>query len=278
MTIFYQGVPGSFSHLAAKKKFGIAASYTNMKTFRDVFMMVKKNPGTYGIIPIENTIAGSVYENYDHLYTYPVHVIDEIFLPVEHHLLAVPTGEEIAKRLKQITKVYSHIKAIEQCANYLEKHTWMEPCVAENTAVAAKHISETKDVHFAAIASKEAATLYNLQILDNNIEDDSSNCTRFLVINSKPQVIQDANKCSLIFQIAHQPGSLVEALKIVAENNINLTKIESRPIKNKPFEYLFYVDFEFSGHDLQSVEHIVRKIQKHTTYCKNLGFYQFSHS
>ena len=247
-SIFYQGVPGSFSHIAATGYFGADEEFIGTKQFIEIFRDVESNLTSYGVVPVENTLAGSIYENYDHLYNHDVYAVGETNLRVEHFLLVnQDTNDE--NDLKNIKKVYSHIKAIEQCENFFMAHPWMEKIIHPDTAGAAKMISELYDTSIAAIASSKAAELYNLKKIRSNIEDNPNNFTRFLIISKQETDIVDADKCSLIITLSHTPGSLYAALAILANQGVNLTKIESRPILGKPFEYVFYIDIEFPGID-----------------------------
>ncbi len=275
MNISYQGVPGSFSHIAANNYFGENNTFIGTKAFKEIFENLKYGKAISAVVPVENTIAGTIYENYDHLDAYSIYAIGEYSLKVEHHLLAIHTPQEIETRMKEIKKVYSHIKALEQCNTFFELYPWIEKTVFSDTAGAAQMIAEKKDPSIAAIASANAAKLYDLDILKTNIEDNQFNYTRFLVISSQEKQIEGANKCSLIFTLPHVPGSLYMTLGIFADNKMNLTKIESRPIHGKPFEYVFYVDLEFKDQDLNHVKNIIdTELTTVTQTIRNLGFYK----
>ncbi|GBD34491.1 P-protein [bacterium HR35] len=274
--IVYQGIPGSFSYLAGIKFFGNKNKFIGTETFKEIFELIDKNKADFGIIPIENSIAGSIYENYDLLNKYPIKVVGEIYLRIIHNLLAIKLKNiSKRKRLKLIKKVYSHPKALEQCNKFFEKHPWIEKVSFSDTAGAAKFVSEQKNPSLGAIASELAAKIYNLDIILRHIEDDKNNYTRFLVItrNNRNMRLNNPDKCSLIFKLPHRPGSLYRALQPFAENKINLTKIESRPIIGKPFEYIFYLDFDFVGKKLNEILKVIKEFKKVAEEVKILGFY-----
>ncbi len=277
LKIAYQGVPGSFSYLTGVKFFGKKNKFIGTKEFKEIFELVKNQKADYGILPIENSIAGSVYENYDLLDKYEVKIVGESYLKIELCLLGVKIKIPLNQRIKLMKKIYSHPKALEQCKKFFEKHPWLEKVVFSDTAGSAKYVSETKDITLGAIASKECAKIYNLQVLKENIEDFKNNFTRFLIITDsrKYKTPQTANKASLIFVLPHVPGSLYRSLEVFAQNNLNLTKIESRPIPTKPFEYLFYLDFEFDKEIFMNgkLEKILQEVKKKTKKLKILGFY-----
>ncbi len=274
--VVYQGVSGAFSYIAAKKFFSSNIKLIGLNKFEDIFKIVSKNKADYGVVPIENSLAGSIYENYDLLNKYKVKVCGEYYLKIELYLLGVKTRLNKNLRLKLLKKVYSHPKAFEQCKNFFEKYNHLEKINLSDTAGAAKFISETNDITLGAIASKICAKLYNLEIIEKHLEDNQENYTRFLIITNQKnyKLNPKSNKCSLIFGLSHIPGSLYHALEIFAKNKINLTKIESRPIPHKPFEYFFFLDFVFRRKKLKDILKILKEFSKKTTFTKILGFYK----
>ncbi len=275
MNITYQGVPGSYSHITAVSHFGDQNNFIGTKAFKDLFENLKTGKADYVVVPVENTLAGTVYENYDYLDSYPFYASGEYNLKIEHQLLGIHTADSADDRLKKIRKVYSHIKALEQCTHFFDSYPWIEETVYSDTAGAAEMVSKANDPAIGAIASKTAAKLYNLDTLKSNIEDDAGNYTRFLIVSAKEEQISGANKCSIIMTISHIPGSLYMALGIFADNKMNLTKIESRPIKGKPFEYVFYVDLEFDSKDIDKVKNIFKtELTAVTQTFRVLGFYK----
>lgn len=269
--VYYQGIPGSFSSIAAKAYFGKKpVTLSGLKDFAEIFARVTKEKGAWGVLPIENTIAGSIHENYDLLYQNSVYIVGEISIHIEHNLLALPGA-----KLNTIHKVYSHYKALEQCQQFFNAHPHIEEIVYFDTAGSAQYVAQAQNPTIAAIASKEAAALYRLTILKPNIEDNPSNLTRFIVISAQEnRKTRNQNKCSLLFTTTHTPHSLQLVLTILANANCNLTKIESRPLIGRPFEYLFYVDFEFETLTREKVEQTLAILKVQQPYFKNLGFYQ----
>lgn len=277
-SISYQGVPGSYSHIAATEYFGEPHTYVGTKRFREIFENIKEGKTEYGVIPIENTVAGSIYENYDYLDSYPVYAVGEYAIKVQHQLL-VHQETDPGTDFKTIISVFSHPKALEQCTKFFDAHPHMQEVVFSDTAGAAQMVSQKVDPTYAAIASIKAAEIYNLKIAKANIEDNPHNYTRFLVISGEKEAVADANKCSLIVTLAHTPGSLHKALSALATDNINLTKIESRPIVGKPFEYVFYIDVEFEPGAKSVIEEVTNNNLNNAVHsCKVLGIYKSKQS
>ncbi len=269
--ILYQGIPGSNSYTVASKIFGTRAKYVGrVEKFKKVCAEFFDGDFDNLILPIENTIAGSVYENYDNLFTHPLYVIGEYSLRIEHSLLT--RGTEIQK----IKRVYSHPKALEQCELFFEKYSHLEEVAVNDTAGAAKLVAEGGDVTTAAIASPQAGILYNLPPLMTNIEDDHRNYTRFFIVAKQEAQNPKANKASVIFSTSHKPGSLFQALKTFVDHRLNLTKIESRPLPSNPFEYFFYVDFEFDPRHRDIAMDTMKELEKSARFLKILGLYEKS--
>ena len=274
MKIAYLGIPGSYSHLAVLEHFGKKAEFLGAKNFRTIFELVEKGSADFGIIPVENSLAGSVYDNYDLLSGHDVSVVGEHFLKIDLHLLGVESAMPPDIRVEHLAKVVSHYKALEQSEGFFTKHPWIKKEPYTDTANAAKFVADQKDPLMAAIASKETAKIYGLKTIMENVHDNPHNYTRFLIIGKKQNEIIGSNKCSIIFTVLHEPGSLVKALKVLSDNALNLVKIESRPIHGKPFEYLFYVDFGWSSEKENEVESILEQFRNSTQTLKVLGFYE----
>lgn len=274
--IFYQGVPGSFSFIAARDFFGQKDQLIGVDGFKKIFLGVLKNENNFGVLPIENSTIGSIYENLDLLEEFyqKIKVVGEIYLKVEHHLLGVKSDLKKEERLRLIKKVYSHPKALEQCSLFFSKNPGIEKNVYSDTAGAAQFIALKKDVSVGAIASKQAGEVYQLEVIKENIEDSRNNYTRFLIITQKKTKVSfgKPEKLSLIFNLKHQPGTLASALLIFKKYNLNLTKIQSRPIINNPFEYNFFVDLEFNT-QIEEMKKILKEFEKYTTRLIVLGFY-----
>lgn len=275
--IFYQGLPGSFSFICAKKFFKVDENFVGVDAFRKIFLGVLKHKENFGILPIENTVAGSIYENLDLLEEFhqKVKVVGESYLRIEHHLLGIRTSLSQKDKLEKIKKIYSHPKALEQCQSFFLKHPQIEPISYTDTAGAALMVAKKNDPTLAAIASIEAVRIYGLEIIKKNLEDNEKNFTRFLIITQKTNeiVFGSPNKCSLIFNLKHQPGALASALVVFKKHQINLTKIQSRPIIGNPFEYNFFVDLEFNF-QIKEMKKILKDFERYTTRLIVLGFYQ----
>lgn len=243
-SVSYLGIKGSFSFSAAHKYLPASSTkYVGCNNFEKIFQNVKEKKSDYGVIPIENSLAGSIYENYDLLETYPVHVVKELYIKVQHTLVGAKNSD-----ISLVKEVHSHQKALEQCSVYLSNLTNISTHPFSDTANAAKYVAEKNKPHIAAVSSILTATLYDLKVLKENIEDNPNNFTRFLVIANEDSKIASGlskNKCSLIIKLSHQAGSLFKLFKTLADFNCNVTKIESRPQKDHPFEYTFYLDFCF---------------------------------
>lgn len=267
MRVIFLGLEASYSHLAAQKHFAEKATYTSSTSIRELFTSIMQEKDSYGVVPLENSLAGSVYPHYDLLLEFKPKIVAELLLPIQHQLLALPEAKEVEK----VNKVFAHPQALAQCAEFLKVRPWIEAISYEDNASAAKMVALKKDVSFCAIAGSEAAKLYSLKILAGDIQDNTSNTTRFVVIAKKSDAVSSSRaKCSLIFELAHEPGSLLKVLQVLADYNANITKLESRAIKDRPFEYQFIVDFEVSTPEAELTIAHVRKV---TSLCYVLGVY-----
>lgn len=237
----YQGIKGANGHEATIRLFpnGCAVNY---KTFADVFEAVDKGEITYGVLPVENSTAGSVSSVYDLILRHRFYIVGALDLPIDYCLAGLKQSE-----FSDIEKVWSHPQSISQCSNYIARNNFdSTPC--SNTAIAARDTAVEKRLNVAAICSYKAADEYGLKILDNHIQDNDLNTTRFIVISKKLYIPENANKISLCFSLPHVTGSLYSLLCRFNSLGLNLTKIESRPIKDEGFEYLFYLDFSGNVH------------------------------
>jgi chorismate mutase / prephenate dehydratase len=266
-TVSFQGEYGAFSEQAAIAYFGSHCTPSPRENFRDVFNDVKSKKSSFGIIPIENSLFGSIVLNYDLLQEYPLFVIGEIKLRINHCLLTLPTST-----ISMIRNIYSHPQALGQCDKFLRTLKNISIHQYYDTAGAAKMIADEKHIDTAAIASEQAANHYGLKILRKNIETDHRNYTRFLIIARKESDPRGHSKTSLIFASKHAPGLLVHCLSAFAEQKINLLKIESRPIIGKPWEYLFYVDVD-SNKKSPAFKKALKTLTQFTSYLKILGSY-----
>lgn len=264
--VAFQGERGAFSEDAAAKLFGKDVDFSPCIRLKQVFELVSQDKVEFGVVPLENSQAGSINDTYDLLLAYPLNIFAEAILKVSHCLMALP-GE----RLTDITAIYSHPQALAQCEGFLSKLT-AEIVPSYDTAGSAKMIKERKLKNSAAIASKRAADIYGLEILAPEIETNVNNYTKFVAISKQKAKPAQRNKTALVFATEHKPGSLYRILGIFATRNINLTKLESRPSRAKPWEYVFYADFE-GGVDDKICQEAMRELQRETTFVKILGSY-----
>lgn len=238
----YQGIKGANGHEATIKLFPECEAMC-YKSFGDVFEAVDNGEITYGVLPVENSTAGSVSSVYDLILKHRFYIVGALDLPIDYCLCGLKQSE-----LSDIETVWSHPQSLSQCANYIAKNDFGSvPC--SNTAVAARDVAREKRLNVAAICSYKAAEEYGLKILDNHLQDSDANTTRFIVISKKLYIPGDANKISLCFSLPHVTGSLYSLLCRFNSLGLNLTKIESRPRKGREFEYLFYLDFSGNLHN-----------------------------
>lgn len=266
--VAFQGERGAFSEIAAIKFFGSSIEPVLCKTFEEIFKKINCKEADYGLLPIENSQTGGINEAHDLLLHQELFAVGEVKLKVEHCLI---TKDEIDFKL--IKKVYSHPQALAQCEGFLSKnlpHCQIIPVY--DTAGSVKMISNLKKNNVAAIASNWAAELYGLKIMRKGIQDNKHNYTRFLVLSSEISPDPKNNKTSIIFAVVSKPGALYKCLKEFALRDLNLTRLESRPSKQKPWEYIFYTDFE-KGLFEQSSREVLEELKRHTTFVKVIGTY-----
>jgi prephenate dehydratase len=265
--VVYSGVPGSFSHKACMQFFGTETPHDNCSSFREVFETVQSGEATLGIVPVENSLTGSIHENYDLLLEYDLRIVGELTLRIMHNLI----GHEHTS-LDGIKRVYSHPQVFQQCREFLGKHPDWDLVACQDTATGVQRIKENGDLTEAGIAGKEAADLFKMSVLQEGIETNPRNFTRFVVISRGEFLDAHKNKSSLIYSVSDTPGSLHQTLKLFAERSINLVKLESRPIHSKPWEYLFYADVEVDISDEQYRE-LLNELREKTEFLKILGSY-----
>ncbi len=266
-SISYQGEPGAFSEQAARAFFGSKAKLIPQEHFRDVFLSVSKGSSNYGIVPIENSVFGSVHENYDLLLRYPLSIAGEITMRIRHQLLVLPGVKK-----KDLRFVFSHPQALGQCEEYLHSLRRVKPMAYYDTAGAAKMIREEVRRNAAAIASVQAAKTYKLSVLGRNIERNHQNFTRFLVLARTARPLGGHLKTSVVFSVRNIPGSLFKALAVFALREVNLLKIESRPLAGKPWEYLFYLDVMGSVRE-EKIMQALNHLKEVCTFMRVLGSY-----
>jgi len=238
VTAAYQGERGAFSEEAAYKLLSRQIRVLPQETFAATFESVARGEARYCLVPIENTLAGSVYENYDLLLEKNLHIVAEVNLRVIHNLIAFP-----GTKLSNVRQVYSHPVALAQCSRFLKSHPGIERVPFYDTAGSVKMLAERRLPGAAAIASSAAAEAYGARILKRHLEDHHENFTRFLLLSKSASLARGANKVSIVFSTRNIPGALFKCLGVFALRDIDLTKMESRPLRGRPFEYFFYVDF-----------------------------------
>jgi prephenate dehydratase len=244
MKIAYQGEPGAFSEAAARRV-DHDATLVPCRSFEEVFDAVEARTAGYGVLPIENSIGGSIHRNYDLLLAHDLPIVAEVELAVVHHLLALPGAT-----LQGLRRVYSHPQGLAQCERFLRTLTGVEIIATYDTAGSAKMVADAGLSDAAAIASARAGDVFGLVSLAASIQDFDDNVTRFLVVGREPLEHVVADKTSIVFSLPNEPGSLFKALSVFALRGIDLTKLESRPIPGRPWEYLFYVDLGIARDDV----------------------------
>ncbi len=264
MTIAYFGPEATFTHQAAIRKFGSSLRYSAQKTIADVFLEVSKNRADYGVVPVENSTEGVVTNTLDMFVDSELKIVAQVILPIQQCLLA-------ACKLSDIKVLYSHPQALAQCRGWVQNHLpQVEITESSSTTRAAQLAASEKNT--AAIASSLAAERYNLSILELDIQDNSTNATRFLVLGRKCGPATGQDRTSVMFSVADSVGALHKALAPFRKFKINMTKIESRPSKKKAWEYLFFVDCD--GHQTdKKVERAIKELQEECTLVKVLGSY-----
>mgnify|MGYP006284311057 FL=1 len=265
-TVAFQGEPGAFSEQAAIDFFGRAVSTNACASFDEVFASVAEERTRFGIVPVENSSEGSISRVYDLFLEHDVRVCGETALRIVHCLIAPPL-----LALGDVKTVYSHPQALAQCREFLT-HLGCELIPAYDTAGGVKMISEQQLDKAAGVASARAAELYDMKVLATGIEDNKNNYTRFFVLARRDAPPSGNDKTSIVFSVKHEPGALYEAIHVLSERKVNLTKIESRPTRQKPWEYNFYIDFEGHREDPRYAE-ALDAFGQHCLFLRVLGSY-----
>ena len=267
VNVVFQGVEGAYSYAAMRAYFPDDINSYHVKTFRDAMEEVASGKADYEVLPIENSTEGIVTDIYDLLTEYQLYIVGEQGVKVEHVLLGLP-----GVGLGEIERVYSHPQALAQCKRYLEQHPSWKTVKTENTAGAAKKIHEEQRREQSAIASRAAGELYGLSVLAENICYNEKNVTRFIVVSAKPVYEKTAAKVSVCFELPHTSGTLYNMLSHFIYNGLNMTKIESRPIAGKTWEYRFFVDFE-GNLEQPAVKNALRGLEAEANRMRVLGNY-----
>jgi prephenate dehydratase len=269
MQIAYQGEPGAFSE-AASRLVKPDAEMLPCKAFEDVFAAVAAGTADAGVLPIENSIGGSIHRNFDLLLEHQLPIVGEVEVPVVHHLLALP-----GRTLADVRRIYSHPQALAQCDRFLRTLSNVEITATYDTAGSAKMIADQQLRDAAAIASARAGEVFGLEPVRSSIQDYDNNTTRFLVIGRTPLSSAPADKTSIVFTLSNEPGALFKALAAIALRGIDLTKLESRPIPGRKWEYLFYVDLA-AAHDDVACARALAHLAEFAPLVRVLGSYPSS--
>jgi prephenate dehydratase len=264
--IAFQGESGAYSEAAAIRVTD-HADLLPCESFDDVFTAVATGKATHGILPVENSIGGSIHRNYDLLLEHDLPIVGEVVLDITHNLLVLP-----GTTMEQVKKIYSHPQALAQCERFLRSLPGVSVEATYDTAGSAKLVKEKGLKDAAAIASDRAAQVFGLEILKPEIQDFSDNITRFLIVSRTADSDLQADKTTVVFSLPNEPGSLFKALSVFALREIDLTKIESRPIRGRPWEYLFYVDLPVGRHDLRCARALVH-LAEFARSMRTLGSY-----
>jgi chorismate mutase/prephenate dehydratase len=263
----YQGVPGAYSHETMLEYFGEDINSVSGKEFEDVFKLIKDGKIDYGVVPIENSSTGGISDVMDLLYKYDVVIVGEKCLRINQTLIGINGA-----KIEDIEEVYSHPQGFQQSKEYLKAFPHWKQVPYYNTAKSVEYIVNTSNKKFAAIASKRAAAIYGADILKTDINFNDSNYTRFAVISNKIEADENANKISVILSLSHSCGSLHNIVKCIAEQGLNMLKIESRPLIKTPWQYIFYIDFE-GNINTESVKLALASIKENSIQYKLLGNY-----
>lgn len=265
--VVFQGAEGAYSQLAMLKYFGENVNAYNVESFRDAMSALEEGSADFAVLPIENSTAGIVSQIYDLLVEFENYIVGEQIIQIEHCLMGLP-----GTKLEDIKTVYSHPQSLMQSARFLNEHPSWQQVSMQNNAFAAKKVLEDKDSCQAAIASAHAAETYGLEILEKGVNQSQTNSTRFIIVCNQKIFKKDASKVSICFELNHESGSLYHILSHFIYNNLNMTKIESRPIEDRNWEYRFFIDFDGNLAD-SSVKNALRGLREESRNMKILGNY-----
>ena len=266
MNVAFQGERGAYSEAAALEYFGSDIEPIPCPSFDEVFARVESGAVERGIVPVENSLGGSIHRNYDLFMRHQLHLIGEKIFRVRHCLIGFPGAQ-----ISDLRLIMSHPQALAQCEHYITRLN-IQREVVYDTAGAVKLLKESGRREHAAIASRRAAEVYEMQILEEGVEDDEANYTRFVVLAREPIEPQNPAKTSIVFTLKNQPGSLFKAMSVFALRDIDLTKIESRPLQGSPWEYLFYIDFIGAAHE-ETVRKALDHLSEYALMVRVLGSY-----
>ncbi len=267
ITVAIQGERGSYSEVAAARLLGDKATVRGCERFEDVFELASKKDGLYCLVPLENSLSGSIHKNYDLLLRHNLKITREINLEIKHNLITAP-----GVSFEEINTVFSHPVALEQCDRFFEKFPRLVKRSAYDTSGSVKRITEENLLDCAAIAGKQAAEYYGGHIVMKEIQDNKENFTRFVLLGRELEIREKADKTSIAFSFGNAAGALFKCLSVFALRDIDLTKIESRPIHGRPWEYLFYLDF-LGNTNQESTMKALDHLKELTEFLEVLGCY-----
>ena len=270
--IAFLGPKGSYSHSAARRYASThfdQLTESSCSTFKDVFEKIESKVVDYGILPIENSSSGSINEVYDLLQKTNLHIIGELSLPIDHCVLAIPSA-----KLEQIDTIYSHPQPFQQCSNFLENYPHWKIVYCDSTSSAIETVAKLNQPNIAAMGNKDGGELYGLQVLEHNFANQKENITRFIVLARDPIEVSEQipAKTTILMKTGQQAGALVDALSVLRNHNIVMTKLESRPIHGTPWEEMFYIDLQGNVHDYE-MQVALKELAAITLYTKVLGCY-----
>ncbi len=264
--VVFQGAKGAYSQAAMMQYFGDKISSFHVDTFRDAMTAIEEGSADFAVLPIENSTAGIVSEIYDLLAEFENYIVGEQIIKIEHCLMALPGA-----KIEEIETVYSHPQSLMQSARFLNEYGWQQISM-QNNAFAARKVAGSEDKHKAAIASEYAAKLYGLEVLVKGVNQSSTNSTRFIIVTNQKVFLKDAKKVSICFEVPHESGSLYHMLSHFIYNNLNMNRIESRPIEGRNWEYRFFIDFDGNLSD-SSVKNALRGLREEARNMRILGNY-----
>ena len=265
--VVFPGTEGAYSEAAMKRYFGENCNSFYVRTFREAMEAIEDGAADFAVLPIENSTAGAVDEMYDLLVEFENYIVGETVIPIRHTLSGLPGAS-----LKDVKTVYSKGVALMQATHFLDAHSSWQRINVANTAIAAKKVVEDQDLSQAAVCSAYAAKVHGLQVLVDNINDNEHNSTRFIVVTNQKIFLKHASKISICLEVSHESGSLYRVLSHFIYNDLNMTKIESRPIEGRDWEYRFFIDFEGNLAD-SAVKNAIRGLREETRTLKILGNY-----
>ncbi len=264
--VVFQGAEGAYSQAAMMQYFGDKVNSFHVDTFRDAMAAIDEGSADFAVLPIENSTAGIVSEIYDLLVEFENYIVGEQIIKIEHCLMATP-----GTRMEDIKTVYSHPQSLMQSARFLNEHSWRQISM-QNNAFAALKVAEDKDKTQAAIASEYAAKRYDLEVLLKGVNQSSTNSTRFIIVTNQKIFLKEAGKVSICFEVAHESGSLYHMLSHFIYNNLNMNRIESRPVEGRDWEYRFFIDFDGNLSD-SAVKNALRGLREEARNMRILGNY-----